>query len=136
MIVPLFRIFVLFVVPLLSLAGGSVDFKTDVAPLLQGHPEFQAELKGIRFDQLGAGERVSGRVAPALGGQRVGPYDFVAATKSSSVRVHFETAVRFFDAEGRRLAEVRDGQWDGTEDLRNAVRIEEEVTLISVKPVS
>jgi hypothetical protein len=138
MIVPLFRIFVLFIVPLLSLAGGSVDFQTDVAPLLIGHPDYQAELRGIDFDQLGAGERISGRSAPALAGQRVGPYDFIATSTGTSgaVRVHFETEVRFYDGEGRRLAEIRGGEWNGTEDLRSAVRIEEELIALDIKPVS
>lgn len=136
MIVPLFRIFVLFVVPLLSQAGGSVDFQTDVAPLLQGHPEFAAELQGVEFGQLGEGERVNGRMAPNLAGQRVGPYDFIGNTQHGAVRVHFETALRFYDAEGRRLAEVRDGQWEGTEDLRTAVKVEEEITFIRIQPVS
>ena len=122
---------------LLAQAGGTVDFREQVSPLLRERPDLVEALSNLEFRQPGSGNRLSPRLAPNLAGMRVGPYQFQAIDRETgeAVEVRIATALAFFDAEGRVIAEVPSDRWDGSEDLGAAVQVGEEITAIAMTPI-
>lgn len=118
-------------------SGGGVDFRSEISPLLQKRSDLRRALNGITFEATGSGQRLSGQVAPALAGKRVGPYLFRAYDRQdgAEVEVRFATYLKFYDARGNLLATILNGQWVGNEDLSDAKTVKEEITAIAVTPI-
>ncbi len=115
-----------------AFADGSVNYYEDVLPLLRSRPDIRAILAEVEFPRLGLGRRISGRMIPALAGQRVGPYRFLAVKGNEDIIVRFSTVVRFYNQYDNFLGED-DGEGGGCDlDLIDAVRLEEEVVSVSI----
>jgi len=129
--------FVMFLfLPLLALAEGSVDYGTDVAPLLKVRPDLLKALGEIEFDQPGYGNRISHKVCPPLAGKRVGSYVFEARERKSGrrIEVRFVSYLKFLDANGKTVAEVFGGEWTGEESLERATSVAEEIVAVGITP--
>jgi len=128
------RVVLLLSFSLTAFSGASVDFKADVAPLLQGHRDLERQIEGLVLSQ-GAGDRISFRMCPALSGRRVGPYVFPARDPQhpgQALEVIFETHVFFRNAEGAVVAEMLGDRFIQDGDIFSATSMQEDVTRIVV----
>lgn len=123
--------------PLHTQASGSVEFSSDVAPLLEYREDLKKALEDVEFNELGSATRIGYQISPGLAGRRVGPYLFRAIDRKSGegLEVRFATYVRFFDANGALIAELLGGEWKGNDDLERAISLEEEIVAVSVTPI-
>ncbi|MGZ3653131.1 MAG: hypothetical protein ACXVB9_11150 [Bdellovibrionota bacterium] len=116
-----------------AVAGGSVIYRTDVAPLVSARPDLKSELVGLHIAESGDGQRISYIMCPALAGKRVGPYEFSAVDAGGNeVHVTFRTRERFVNAYGVVVAEFFDGEQTAGGDISNAIAVQEELVGISV----
>lgn len=127
------RVLFFLLSPLPALAGGSVDFKIDIEPLLR--PELSRELEGIEFPEPGSGHRIGPRICPALAGRRIGSYHFRARDSLSGrmLSVVLSSHVRFLDENRNVVAEKWGEEWRGEQGLERAVSLHEYITAVSVR---
>ena len=96
----------LLTAPRLTLAGGSVELE-ELRELLQARQQEWADLQSV-YEIAPAGDAGRfGREWQHLAGGRIGPYEFRARKRNAPTgfthRLVIETAMTFFDSEGRAL---------------------------------
>ena len=119
----------LLLIPLTSMADGSVSFKDDLVPLLQKKPlllQLIQESFTVHGDPMGV--RIGNEAAPGLGGTRIGPYVIPLIWHSSkgdvSAKLTLNTATTFYDKDGHVLGD----------DIHNATKVVEAADSISIDP--
>ncbi|WP_372437886.1 hypothetical protein ACCM60_07070 [Pseudomonas chlororaphis subsp. aureofaciens] len=118
------------VFPLPAFAEGSIGFKEDLLPLFHNKPTLKRFVLAT-FTITGApeGARISTDAIPALAGMRIGPYSVPVTWQDHgypiAATLTIYTTQQFYDQDGKALES----------DLRQAVRVTEQVDSIDVEPL-
>ena len=123
--------FSLLLLPLTSIADGSVNFKDHLVPILQKKPlllRFVQETFTLDGDPTGV--RIANEAAPGLGGTRLGPYAIPVIWHSAKGDVRavltLNTTATFYDGHGHVLGD----------DIRGATSVSESPDSISLAPAN
>lgn len=120
----------MIVLPLSAFAEGSIGFKEDLIPLFRNKPALERFVLAT-FTITGApeGTRISTDAIPALAGTRIGPYSVPVTWQDHgspiAATLTIYTTQQFYDKNGKALES----------DLRQAVRVAEQVDSIDVEPL-